>query len=262
MKKTPKIFISHSSKDKRQVELIVKLLKEMGLNSNMIFCSSVPGYDIGLNQDIFQTLLNMFNEHDLYMIFVHSNNYYESAVSLNEMGAAWVLKTKYCSILLPKFEFSNMRGVVNSNKISIKLDADRREVQNRLNQLYDDISDFFGIERNTSVLWEDERDKFIDNMNAIQVVNETELSEMAIKIMKEADKDERGCVLVTNSLEGTLIQAGSVMINKTGIRREETKAHDAVMELVRSGYLSQGDSKGEVFQLTNAAYEYIDLNLK
>lgn len=262
MKKTPKIFISHSSKDKRQVELIVKLLKEMGLNSNMIFCSSVPGYDIGLNQDIFQTLLNMFNEHDLYMIFVHSNNYYESAVSLNEMGAAWVLKTKYCSILLPKFEFSNMRGVVNSNKISIKLDADRREVQNRLNQLYDDISDFFGIERNTSVLWEDERDKFIDNMNAIQVVNETELSEMAIKIMKEADKDERGCVLVTNSLEGTLIQAGSVMINKTGIRREETKAYDAVMELVRSGYLSQGDSKGEVFQLTNAAYEYIDLNLK
>lgn len=51
-------------------------------------------------------------------------------------------------------------------------------------------------------------------------------------------------------------------MNKTGGRREEAKAHAAVMELVRSGYLSQSDSKGEAFQLTNAAYEYIDLNLK
>ena len=262
MNKTPKIFISHSSKDKQQVELIVQLLREMGLKQNMIFCSSVPGYDIGLNQDIFQTLLNMFNEHDLYMIFIHSNNYYASAVSLNEMGAAWVLKTKFCSVLLPQFEFSNMKGVVNSSRISIKLDMDRREVQNRLNQLYDDISDFFDIERNTSILWENERDRFIDRMNAIQVVNEIELSDMAIKIMEEAEKDERGSVLVVNSFEGTLIQAGSVVMNKTGGRREEAKAHAAVMELLRSGYLSQSDSKGEAFQLTNAAYEYIDLNLK
>lgn len=94
------------------------------------------------------------------------------------------------------------------------------------------------------------------------MVKEIELSDMAIKIMEEAEKDERGSVLVVNSFEGTLIQAGSVVMNKTGIRREEAKAHAAVMELVRSGYLSQSDSKGKAFQLTNAAYEYIDLNLK
>ena len=93
--------------------------------------------DICLNQDIIQTLLNMFNEHDLYVKFVHSNNYYGSAVSLNEMEAAWALKTKFCSVLLPEFEFSDMKGVVNSSKISIKMDVDRREVQNRLNHFYD-----------------------------------------------------------------------------------------------------------------------------
>lgn len=262
MNKTPKIFISHSSKDKKHVELIVQLLREMGLKQNMIFCSSVAGYDIGLNQDIIQTLLNMFNEHDLYVIFVHSNNYYGSAVSLNEMGAAWALKTKFCSVLLPEFEFSDMKGVVNSSKISIKMDVDRREVQNRLNQLYDEISEFFEIERNTSIIWENERDKFIDKMNAIQVANEIKLSDIAIKIMEEAEKDERGFVLAVNSYEGTLIQAGSAVMNKTGLRREEAKAHAAVMELVRNGYLSQSDNKGEVFQLTNTAYEYLDLNLK
>ena len=83
----------------------MQLLRGMGLKQNMIFGSSVPGYDIGLNQDIFQTLLTMFNEHDLYMIFLHSNNYYASAVSLNEMGAAWVLKTKFCSVLLHRVKY-------------------------------------------------------------------------------------------------------------------------------------------------------------
>ena len=78
------------------------------------------------------------------------------------MEAAWALKTKFCSVLLPEFEFSDMKGVVNSSKISIKMDVDRREVQNRLNQLYDEISEFFEIERNTSIIWKNERDKFID----------------------------------------------------------------------------------------------------
>ena len=262
MNKTPKVFISHSSRDKQHVELIVQLLREMGLKQNMVFCSSVPGYDIGLSQDIFQTLLNMFSEHELFMIFVHSNNYYASAVSLNEMGAAWALKSKFCSFLLPEFEFANMKGVVNSSTISIKMDTERREVQNRLNQLYDEIASCFEIERNTSIVWENARDEFIDKMNAIRVLNENDLSDMAIKILEEAEKDERGTVLVVNTMEGTMIQAGSNVLNKVGIRREEAKAYSGVMELVRNGYLSQSDSKGEVFRLTNVAYEYIDSNLK
>lgn len=262
MNKTPKVFISHSSKDKQHVELIVQLLREMGLKQNMVFCSSVPGYDIGLSQDIFQTLLNMFNEHELFMIFVHSNNYYASAVSLNEMGAAWALKSKFCSFLLPEFEFANMKGVVNSSTISVKLDTERREVQNRLNQLYDEIAESFGVERNTTIVWENARDEFIDRINAIRVVNESKLSDMAIKIMKEAEKDERGAVIMVSSMEGTLIQAGLKVLNKAGVRREEAKVSSAVMELVRNGYLSQIDSNGEIFQLTNAAYEYIDSNLR
>lgn len=45
---TPKVFISHSSKDKEYVSLIVSLLDDMGLQPNQIFCSSLPGYDIPL----------------------------------------------------------------------------------------------------------------------------------------------------------------------------------------------------------------------
>jgi hypothetical protein len=109
--KTPMIFISHSSKDEAHVTLIVKLLKEMGFDQNKVFCSTIPGYGIGLSQDIYDTLLKLFNEHDLYVIFVHSPNYYESAVSLNEMGAAWVLKSSFCSVLLPGVEYGKAQGM-------------------------------------------------------------------------------------------------------------------------------------------------------
>lgn len=262
MSKSSLVFISHSSKDKQYVELIVQLLKEMGLKQSTVFCSSIPGYDIGLGDDIFETLHNKFNEHNLYMIFVHSHNYYASPVSLNEMGAAWAFKTKFCSILLPGFDFSDMRGVVNSSRISLKIDVARKEVQNRLNQLYDDLANFFGIERNTSVVWESARDMFIDKMNSIQIINETDLSEMAINILIEAEKDDNGAVLIDKSLEGTSIVAGKTTINQSGIRRDEAKGLAAVNELILAGYLSQSDSVGKVFQLTNEAYVYIDKELK
>lgn len=49
MKKTPMIFISYFLKDEAHVELIVKLLKEMGFSRENIFCSTIPGYGITLS---------------------------------------------------------------------------------------------------------------------------------------------------------------------------------------------------------------------
>lgn len=258
VQRTAKIFISHSSKDKEYVTELVNLFKEMGLKQNDIFCSSVPGYDIGLNENIFDTLRGMFQDNDLYMIFIHSRNYYSSPVSLNEMGAAWVVKTKHCSLLLPEFDFSDMKGVVTSNTISIKIDADRSEVKNRLNQLYDELAKFFGIERNNTIVWEQARDLFIDKMNAIEVHVDSELSEAAKAIVCNAEKDDKGMVLINKSLDGTIIQAGKISMNKVGVRREEAKMISALQELIRAGFLSQSDNKGEIYQLTNKAYSYID----
>ena len=83
--KTPKVFISHSAKDKRVVEALVDLLESLGFTSENLFCSSVVGYGIPISNDIFETLRALFSEHDLYVIFIHSPRYYSSAVSLNEM---------------------------------------------------------------------------------------------------------------------------------------------------------------------------------
>ncbi|WOO35114.1 toll/interleukin-1 receptor domain-containing protein [Anaerocolumna sp. AGMB13020] len=169
-RKSPMVFISHSSKDREAASNIVQLIKNMGLNKDQIFCSSIPGYDIKLNGDIIETLRELFLKNDLYVLFVHSDDYYQSPISLNEMGAAWALKTNYCSILLPNFPFSAMKGVVNANTISIKMDNSRSEVKDKLNQLYDGLSEVFNITRENGILWENLRDEFIDKINALQSI--------------------------------------------------------------------------------------------
>ena len=162
--KTPMVFISHSSKDKQFVEALVDLLESIGLNENTLFCSSVDGYGVKLNDDIFETILSLFKEHDLYVIFIHSPNYYLSPVSLNEMGAAWVLKTKFCSILTKEMSFE-MKGVVNQSKMSIKVDAD--EASARLNELKDQVIQFFGLSSISQTPWERKRNKFLSTVKSI-----------------------------------------------------------------------------------------------
>jgi hypothetical protein len=92
MKKKPLIFISHSSKNKDQVAKIADLLRSINLSPRRdIFCSSLPGYGIPNGANIFDFLRERFLNYDLHIIFVHSPEYYESPVSLNEMGAALLL---------------------------------------------------------------------------------------------------------------------------------------------------------------------------
>lgn len=172
-KKAPKIFISHSTKDKPYVEKIVALLDDMGLDQTQLFCSSMPGYDIPVGRDIFEYLREQFLEYDLHVIFVHSPSYYQSAVSLNEMGAAWALRSDYTSLLIPGFSFAQMVGVVGSNAIAIKLDNDRIEVRDKMNQLYARIVEEFGLRKKADVVWEQKRDRFIDDVLSV-VPNETE----------------------------------------------------------------------------------------
>ena len=182
VKKTPKIFISHSSKDVAYVAQIVNLLDGMGLNQTQVFCSSLPGYGIPIDTNIFDYLRKLFSEHDLHVIFVHSENYYKSSVSLNEMGAAWVLRNEVTSILLPGFGFEKMTGVVNGDSISIKLDMPELELKDKLNQLYDKIVKEFDMTKKADIIWEQKRDSFIREVQQVVVKKDEkpELSEEAL----------------------------------------------------------------------------------
>lgn len=160
------VFISHSSKDKEFAEALVDLLESIGLNKDTLFCSSVAGYGLGLSKNIFDTLRELFKGHDLFMIFLHSPRYYRSSVSLNEMGAAWVLRSDFCSILTKDMNFGQMNGVIDDRLISIKVDAD--DAASRLNELYEKLQGIFNLtplERNQ---WERKRNGFLKIVNNLE----------------------------------------------------------------------------------------------
>lgn len=163
---SPMVFISHSSKDKEFAEALVDLLESIGLNKDTLFCSSVAGYGLGLSKNIFDTLRELFKCHDLFMIFLHSPRYYKSSVSLNEMGAAWVLRSDFCSILTKDMDFEQMNGVIDGRLISIKVDAE--DAVSRLNELYEKLQGIFNLtplERNQ---WERKRNGFLKIVNNLE----------------------------------------------------------------------------------------------
>lgn len=157
--KPRKVFISHSSKDVEFVKELVNLLEFVGFDETTMFCSSVDGYGIPLGENIFDFLRKQFLEYELFVIFVHSSSYYDSAVSLNEMGAAWVLKSDYCSFLTKDFSFGGMTGVVPNNNIAIKVDND--DATARLNEFKDKITIFFGLQPKSANVWECHRNDFL-----------------------------------------------------------------------------------------------------
>lgn len=167
IKKSNKIFISHSTKDKAYAEVIVDLLRSLGLNQNHIFCSSYPGFGVKNGENINDFLHKQFKSYEVFFISIHSGNYNSSIVAQNEVGAAWYSVSKRISFLVPGFSFEEMRGVIGNAEVAIKLDSDIRDVKDRLNQLRDAITDIFHLDRLVDSAWEKSRDDFLEKVKRI-----------------------------------------------------------------------------------------------
>ena len=258
--KKPKIFISHSSKDVGYVAKVVNLLDGMGLDQTQVFCSSLPGYGIPIDTNIFDYLRDQFLEYNLHVIFIHSDNYYQSPVSLNEMGAAWALKSAVTSVLLPGFGFEKMTGVVNNQAIAIKLDGAELELKDKLNQLYDKIVEEFGVTKKADIIWEQKRDAFIAEVRQVgAAVTSNDLSEDAERLLNVAASDAAGQILKTSDLStGTSVRGGSIVMNEGASQRESARWVAALDELIKAGFVVQADKKGQVFQVTDGGYKHTE----
>ena len=266
MEKQPKIFISHKKEDLPFVEKIVHLIENIGVKQKDIFCSSMPGYGVPNGKDIFEFLREQFMEYNLYVIFVHSVNFYRSPVGLNEMGAAWVLRNDHISFLLPNFDFKDMTGVINSREAAIKLDADIYEVRDRLNQFRDTLTNVFGLTRIDGIVWEKTRDEFIEEVNFYLRQGETgkktrdieELNEYAEELLLNASKTDNSHLLISVTLSGTTIQTTPKCYSSSMGDREFSRWEAALDELVREGYMKRYGKDGCLLKLTNKGYTYLE----
>jgi len=153
-----KIFISHSSQDKLIVEELIDLLESMDIKPSQIFCSSFDGYGIPLGANFLEAIKEEIGK-SVLVLFVLSENFYNSPVCLCEMGATWVLSRENIPIIVPPFTFEKIKGVIPLTQglaINDKL---------KLNLLRDKISEMFGIAPQPMSSWERKRDRAMVRLN-------------------------------------------------------------------------------------------------
>ena len=103
-KNNMKIFISHSSKDKEYGDILVELLRGLGLKKDEIIYTSNDIYGIPLSKNIYDYLRSNMNN-EIHILFLLSENYFDSVACLNEMGASWVAQKEHTIIGVPQFDF-------------------------------------------------------------------------------------------------------------------------------------------------------------
>lgn len=166
--KTPKVFISHKKEDEAYADALVNLINFiLGADGDKIFCSSVPGYGIRLSGDILDELKAQFDNYNIFMVIIHSPRYYKSAICLNEMGASWVLGTKFSSFMTKDCKYDNMHGVIGREKICVNLNDDEQTLNAHLNDFKDDLVTFFGVDNVDQNKWENARGRFINEVSAL-----------------------------------------------------------------------------------------------
>lgn len=115
-----KLFISHSSLDQKYVDQFVELLKRFGFREKDIFYSSNITTGVEPGELIFDRLKSELTNTPVVLYFL-SQNYYESVVCLNEMGASWVMTDKHYPIALPGFSPDEIRGAIKKDRLTICL---------------------------------------------------------------------------------------------------------------------------------------------
>lgn len=161
--KKPKIFISHNTEDKEYAKALVNLLIQLGISDqNDVFCSSLPGFGCRFGKSFIDEIKEQYENHNLIMIFIHSPRYYNSHVSLCEMGAAWILKNEHYSFLTKDCDFSMLDAVISPTEVAFK--AGQNNTYHLLNDFKDLVEKKFRLEPKSISRWETIKSDFIKSV--------------------------------------------------------------------------------------------------
>ncbi|MBR0653355.1 TIR domain-containing protein [Roseomonas terrae] len=102
------VFISHAVADEALATLFTDFLKEaIGVPSDAIFCSSVPGHGIPLTVD-FNAYMKDRIQNPKLVILLMTPSYLESPFCMMELGAAWAKSHRTLPIVVPPVAFSTV----------------------------------------------------------------------------------------------------------------------------------------------------------
>ena len=140
-----RVFISHSHKDRIIADSFVRLLLQIGLNTENIVCSSSELTQLQTGVPLFAFLRTILSDDKTIAIFLLSNNYYSSTICLNEMGAIWINQIESYCMFLPGFSVDSIDGVICENpRIGICL-TDINSIRKRMFNLCTKIFERFHL---------------------------------------------------------------------------------------------------------------------
>lgn len=157
----PKIFISHSSKDKKYGKALVRLIESIGVSNKDIIFTSDDIHGIPLGKNIFDFLKDEISN-NAYMVYLLSDNYFESPACLNEMGASWIIKNDYTFIGTPEFSFSNPK--FSGIAIDIRTVGFTMDNRSRLIEFRDIIYKKFNLPSVDERIWYEKLDEYINEI--------------------------------------------------------------------------------------------------
>lgn len=135
-----KFFISHSSEDEIIVNGFIKEILRLGcgFKDADIFCTLDPTV-IRTGDDFREKIVENLRECDFVLLFI-SENYMNSEICQNEMGAAWALKNKrVLPFILPNATFNDM-GFLNEVKQGASITN-----KSKLDEFYNEVCGYYGI---------------------------------------------------------------------------------------------------------------------
>ncbi len=200
----PFIFISHSSKDKRIVgSFIDKVLKLcLKIETNQIFFTSFEESTIESGIDFRNAIKENLIKASLVVLII-TDNYKDSEVCLNEMGAAWVLNAKVIPFIVHPIKYDSVGFIHHPNQL---LKFNKKS----------DILKFIDEQKNESnniKHTEVERhvNDFIDNVND-QIKSSTEIKIKAPQSPSRSDigLEENDIVLIENRDDLFLFESGGL----------------------------------------------------
>lgn len=215
-----RIFISHASKDKELIGKFVDsiLLLGMGVDSETIAYTSREDTGVPPGESIPEFIQSNIACADIVLLMI-SDNYKDSEVCLNEMGAAWALNKYIIQILLPNTSFDKLGWLCSLDK-AIKIDNPES-----IDILSEVVTDRLDISIKPTV-WNRNKTAFTSYCTTLTTTLPAIIESKVVDDM-EPDAEEFGFLDYKELLESEVLESNKVCLIITEAQQECTLGIEA-----------------------------------
>lgn len=153
-----KVFISHSTNDKNYAGEIITLLRSIGISQNQIFCSSYEGYNVPLGKNFINYIKQQLDNNPITLLLI-SPNFYNSPMSMCELGAIWGMDIEHINIIMPPMTYKDLHIAFSNEQVMYINDSDK------LDSLYSLLIEEFQLSHLHPTIWSKTKELFLTNTN-------------------------------------------------------------------------------------------------